>query len=295
MVGNYTHCDVNLCVVAILLTRDCANSLDDRLEYVGVVVRALVLECHTKALKSHTGVDNFGRKLLKMSIGHTVVLHKHEVPYLNYLRVRTIYKVAPGNGGALLVTANVNVNLATGTTRACVAHLPEVILKVSVENSLGRKMLLPNSSSLVVALKSLACSPLEYSYIKTVGVELYNLGKILPSPVDSLFLEIVAERPVAKHLEHCVVIGIVTYLFEVVVLSAYTQTLLRVGYALALCRAVTQNNILELIHSCISEHKCGVVFHNHRSRGHNKVSLLLEESFERFTYLFRCEHIVKCF
>ena len=43
------------------------------------------------------------------------------------------------------------------------------------------------------------------------------------------FLEVIAERPVSEHLEHSVVVGVVSHLFKVVVLTAYTQTLLRVG------------------------------------------------------------------
>ena len=118
------------------------------------------------------------------------------------------------------------MDLATWTARTCVTHLPEVVLEISVEDSLGREVLLPNGCSLVVALKTLACSSLEYCRIKAVRVKLHNLGKVLPRPVDGLLLEVVAERPVSEHLEHCVVVGVVSYLLKVVVLTAYAQTLL---------------------------------------------------------------------
>ena len=87
MVGNYTHRNVYLCVVAIFLARNLTNSTDYRLEYVGVVVRLFALKRHTETLEAHTGVNYFGRQFLEVSVGHTVILHKYKVPNLNNLRV----------------------------------------------------------------------------------------------------------------------------------------------------------------------------------------------------------------
>ena len=56
-----------------------------------------------------------------------------------------------------------------------------------------------------------------------------HLGQQLPGPADRLLLEIVAERPVAQHLEHRVVVGVVADLLQVVVLARHAQALLRIG------------------------------------------------------------------
>ena len=53
----------------------------------------------------------------------------------------------------------------------------------------------------------------------------------LPSPFNGFFLEVVAEGPVAEHLEEGVVVGVVADVFEVVVLAAGADALLRVGCA----------------------------------------------------------------
>jgi len=47
-------------------------------------------------------------------------------------------------------------------------------------------------------------------------------------------LEVIAERPVAQHLEKGVVVRVLAYILEIVVLSTGTDTLLRVEGALEL-------------------------------------------------------------
>ena len=67
------------------------------------------------------------------------------------------------------------------------------------------------------------------------------------------------------------------YLLQVVVLTRYAQTLLRVGRTGSLTRCVAQKYILKLIHTRIGKHQCGVALHYHRSRGYDCVTLALEE------------------
>ena len=54
---------------------------------------------------------------------------------------------------------------------------------------------------------------------------------------------------------------------------------------------VAQNNVLELVHTCIGEHQCGVIFNDHRSRWDNLVSFRLEKAFERISNFFSCHHV----
>ena len=44
--------------------------------------------------------------------------------------------------------------------------------------------------------------------IEAVFVQLHHLGQKLPSVGDGIGLEVVAERPIAEHFEHGVVVGI---------------------------------------------------------------------------------------
>ena len=90
---------------------------------------------------------------------------------------------------------------------------------VAVDDVVSGNMLQPVAGGLVVALESLRGIALEDGYVQVLGVELQYVDEIFPCHVDGTFLEIVAKRPVAQHLEHGVVVGVVAYLFQVVVLT----------------------------------------------------------------------------
>ena len=154
------------------------------------------------------------------------------------------------------------------------------------------QVLLPVAGCFVVASKTLLGATFEDGGIEVLGVQLQHIHQIFPCPADGLLLEIVTERPVAEHLEHGVVVGVVAHLLEVVVLATNAQTLLRVGHTLALGRGIAQNDILELVHTGIGKHQCGVVLHDHRSRGHDEVLLGLKKTLERVSDFVCCQHII---
>ena len=101
-------------------------------------------------------------------------------------------------------------------------------------------------------------------------IQFQNFYQIFPRPVDRFFLEVIAERPVTKHFKHGVVVRIVSYFFQVIMLSAYT----------VFRRMVTQNNIFKLVHTRVRKHQGRVIFNHHRSRGNDVVSFRLKEILE---------------
>ncbi len=92
-------------------------------------------------------------------------------------------------------------------------------------------MLGPEPGSLVVAGDVLLGRTLEYGDVEVLGIQFQHVYQILPSHVYGTLLEVVAERPVAQHLEHGVVVRVVSHLFQVVVLTTDAQALLRVSTA----------------------------------------------------------------
>ena len=101
---------------------------------------------------------------------------------------------------------------------------------VAVENMVSGQVLCPDSRCLLIACQSLVGGTLEDRYIQVFGVDMKHINDILPREVNRALFEVVAKRPVAKHLEHRVVVGIVPHLLQVVVLTAHAQTLLRVSH-----------------------------------------------------------------
>ena len=217
------------------------------------------------------------RKALKRSVCLTVELHKYEVPDLDNLRMTCIYHITTRDLCNLRLVTKVEVNLATRTARTCLAHLPEIIVLVTTDNVVLRQILLPIVVSLLVEWHTVRLRALEYCCIHSRLIESVNLSQKLPSPADSLLLEIVAERPVSEHLKHCVVVCIVTYLLQVVVLTRYTQTLLRVGCTRSTTRGIAKEDILKLIHTRIGKHQCRVVLYHHRCRWNNLVLFCSEK------------------
>ena len=133
---------------------------------------------------------------------------------------------------------------------------------------------------LIVTDEVLLSRTLEYCYVQVLGVQLEHIHQVFPCHVYGAFLEVVAEGPVAQHLEHGVVVGVMAYLLQVIVLAAYAQALLAVGTAARFGVAGSQDDVLPLVHTGIGEHQGRVVLHYHRGRGHNLMSLGLKEFLE---------------
>jgi hypothetical protein len=226
MVGDDAHGNILLGIFAIDAARHLSDDLDDRLEDVGVVVGGLALQSHAEAFETHSGVDHLGRQRLKRTVGLAVVLHEDEVPDLDHLGIILIDQFGSGHLLAIFFAAEVDMDLRAGSARTRVAHFPEVIMFVAIDDMIFRKIFLPFAGSFVVAVETFSRTTLEDRCIEMVGVELQGGDEIFPGKADGLFLEIVTERPVAEHLEHRVVIGVVADLFQIVVFAAYAKTLL---------------------------------------------------------------------
>src|SRR3546814_11090864 len=80
-----------------------------------------------------------------------------------------------------------------------------------------------------------------------------------PRPGNGVLLEVVAERPVAEHLEKGVVARGVADLVEVVVLAAGTQAALDVGRAHVAALLRAKEHVLELDHARVGEQQGRVV------------------------------------
>ncbi len=233
-------------------------------EHVCVVVAGLALKHHAEPLEAHSGVYVLGRQRLQRAVRVAVVLHEDKVPDLDDLVVVGVDKVFARDFGDLLVRAQVDVDLAARAARARVAHLPEVVVLVAEDDVVLRHQLHPGLSGLLVESRPVFGRTLEHGGVELRLVDLVDFRQEFPGPGDGLGLEIVAEAPVAEHLEHRVVPSIVAHGFEVVVLSADPEALLRIRRPFHLRHGVAQKYVLELVHSGVGEHQRRVVLDHHR-------------------------------
>ena len=273
MIGDDSHRNVDFLILAVLATADSADTLEHRLEDVCVVVRGFALDSTHETLKAHAGVDDFFRQGFQRTVCLAVELHEDNVPNLNHLRMIFVYQFASRHFGTLFGTTAVHVNLRTRTTRTGVAHFPEVIVLVAIQNMVSGQMFGPDRSRFIVTRQAFFGRTLENRGIQVSGIDLEYIYDIFPSEVNGLRLEIIAERPVAKHFKHGVMIGIVAYFLQVIVLSANAKALLAIRYAGIFDRIIAQDDTLPRVHTGVGEHESRVIFDDHWRRRDDLVSL----------------------
>src|SRR5579862_1757761 len=171
------------------------------------------------------------------------------------------------------------MDFGTRTTRSGVAHLPKVVLLVAEVDVRGVDVRLgtPKRRRFVVALQVLILIALEHCRVQTALVHTPNFRQQLPRPADRLFLEVIAEAPIAEHLEKRVVIDILAHVVEIVVLAAGANALLRVGRAPIGPRADAEEHVLELIHAGVGEQQRRIVVRYDAAGRHKRMAVLLDE------------------
>ena len=133
-------------------------------------------------------------------------------------------------------------------------------------------------------------------------IETVHLGEQFPRKVDSALLEVVAEGPVAEHLEEGVVVDVLADIVQISVLASSTNALLRVAGSLQLgkrtggvdlgvrgdCECnLSQEDGLVLVHSGIRKEKHRIVEGNNGGGFDKGVSVVLEKLDKGTTHLGR--------
>jgi len=105
-------------------------------------------------------------------------LYKDQVPDLHYLGVVLVNKRGPGNLFPLCLGPDIYVDFGTGTAGALLAHFPEVILLVTPEDTVFRKVRLPEFPGLMVHLELVVvCAPFEDRGIEPVFINFIYPGE----------------------------------------------------------------------------------------------------------------------
>ena len=227
----HSHGNIRLFLCTIFDAAHITEHLDDWLEHVCVIIGMLALQGTNQTFEAHTCVNHIHGKLFQTTICLAIELHEDEVPDFYHLWVILIHEFTSRHLCLFLRRTGVEVDFRTRATRTCISHFPEIVVLVTIDDVVGRHVLQPELSSLVVALDVFFWRALKHRHIKVIWIELEHIHEIFPSHIDGTFLEIVTKRPVAEHLKHGVVVSVMTDFFQVVVLTAYTQTLLRVSTA----------------------------------------------------------------
>ncbi len=231
---------------------------------------------------------------------------------LNWMK--TLFQISMHSAVPLLTSAprgvagggEVDVDLAARAARAGLAHHPEVVLLVAVDDVDGgveadaAEFLRPQIPSLLIALGRVARIGLIDGRVDAVRRKFEPLDDQFPRPRDGFLFEVIAEAPVPEHLEERVVIRVEADVIEVVVLAAGADALLRVRRARVAAgdgaaplahirRALAEEDGDELVHAGVGEEQVRRVGHERRAR-HDGVLFLAEEIEELLADLGAGEH-----
>jgi hypothetical protein len=290
---------------AVFLPAHLLQLVENRAEDVGLVVgnfgvgevgeHLRALHDAGDALEAHAGVHVLGRERAESAIRVRVELDEDEVPNLDALGGAFVDERAPRVAGG----REVHVEFGARAAGAGVAHHPEVVFLVAVDDVDGgveadaAELRGPDVPRLLVELAGVA---LGFVGVVNGGVEalrgeLPDFDDQLPRPTDGLLLEVVAEGPVAEHLEERVVVGVETDVIEVVVLAAGTDAFLGVGGAAGGVGALglVEEDGHELVHAGVGEEQVGAV-RQEAGRGDDGVLLRPEEVEERLADLRAGHH-----
>ena len=255
-----------------------AQAGDDRLEEIGAVVRLDPLDGARDALQPHPGIDALERKGREGAVRRAVELHEDQVPDLEPARAG-LRVVRHAFGTLAELGAPIEVDLAAGPARPGVGHLPEVVVIAALDVTPARQALgwqtdLIGPDPVGIIVKGVGRRR------QSLGRDAQLGGQELPRPVDRLALEVVAEAPVAQHLEEGLVARRPPNLLEVVVPAGNPQARLCVDCTPIVTRFLSGEHRLERDHPRVDEEEGGVVTRDEGRRRHARVAALLEEALE---------------
>jgi hypothetical protein len=98
-----------------------------------------------------------------------------------------------------------------------------------------------------------------------------------PGVGDGFLLEIITEGKIAEHFEKSVMAVGEADIFQVVVFAAGADAFLAGGGAFVIALFEAEEDVLELIHACVSEEQRGIVVRNERGTAHYAMAALFEE------------------
>ena len=306
VVGNDTHGDVYLLLlvhalavrtfregVVVLPAGEPLNLGNDRCEDIRIIVGVLSLHQAHQTLEAHTGINHVHLQRFETAVSLAVELHEDNVPDFDDLRMILVDEFFTGHFRFLFLRTEVDMNLRARPAGSRIAHLPEVVMLVAIDDMVLREVLLPVAGRLIVTTDALCLVAFENRYVKVFRVEMEHVDEIFISVIDCALLEVIAEAPVTQHLEHGVVAQrrITSHLLQVVMLAAHTQALLRIGAAARLRLLCSEDNIFPLVHTSIGKHQRRVVLDNHWGRRYDNMSFRLKELQVRVADFVCCHHL----
>ena len=262
-------------IPAVILLGELRRPVQDLPGGVDLVQVVDTLQDRGHPLQAHAGVDVLRRQQaldVEVVLGPDLtqlVLHEDQVPDLEEPVLVGFGPAVPAVFGAAVV-----VDLRARPAGPGHAHVPVVVGRAAVLDPALRQadLVPPDGERLVVTVQHGGPELVLREAEPAVGL---GLGQQLPGVGDGTLLEVVAERPVAEHLEERGVPGGLADLFDVKRPHAF----LHVRHPPERRGPLAEQERLERLHARDDEQDRGVIG-DQGGRRHDLVVVLLEESKE---------------
>ena len=129
--------------MVVLPAGEPLNLGNDRCEDIRIIVGVLSLHQAHQTLEAHTGINYVHLQRFETAVSLAVELHEDNVPDFDDLRMILVDKFLTGHFRFLFLRTEVDMNLRARPARSRIAHLPEVVVLVAIDNMVLRKVLLP--------------------------------------------------------------------------------------------------------------------------------------------------------
>ncbi len=254
VVGDHPHPHVVLVLGAVAAAGQLLGGADHRADLVDLVHVVDALQQVGDPLETHAGVDVLVRQLTEDREALLArplapdVLHEHEVPELHVAVAGLPVPVGAERG------APVDEDLRARAARPGHAHGPVVVLHAEPDDAVVGQAghPLPQLDRLVVVEVD---AGVQLGLVEAEPALGLRLGDQVPAELDGAFLEVVAEREVAAHLEEGAVPGGLAHLLDV----QRAHALLHARGALPRRRLLAEEVGLERHHAGVDEQQVGVV------------------------------------
>ncbi len=258
----------------ILRPRLAHRGADQLLKQVDLVIAVNVLQHRGEAFEPHPGIDARRGQRRKRAIRVAIELHENEIPDLDVtvaLRFGRSGRAAP-DFGTMIVE-----DLGARPAWAGIGHLPEIVARV-----LGALVVADAHAALRRHSDVLRPEIVGFVVVDVdgrpqfFGPQPVLLRQKVPREPDRVALEVVAEGPVAEHLEKRVVARGIADVFEVVVLAAGAQATLHRRCANVGSLLDAEEHVLELDHARVREQQRRIIGRDKRRARDDRVPALLE-------------------
>ena len=260
------------------------EALDHRGEVIRAIAGPVALHDRHDPVESQAGIDRGIGQQGPRAVGLLVELHEHQVPeLLEAVSPALVLRGAvrpPAGAGA----APVEIQLAVVPARTGRTGRPPVLAQPRDAFAGDADPLHPEPLGLGVI--GVDARP------ETVGVEAQHLGGELPRVVDRPLFEVVADRPVAEHLEERVVRRVADRRDVVVFQSGTAKALLTGGEVASRRGALPGDPGLERHHSGHGEEERRIVVGNERKAREPVMPAFFKEAKKSLPDL-RAEHVQK--